>query len=143
MSGPEEAKAIEAAGLLGSLETRIMHDLWTHGRSKVGEVLERLNEATNRPLAYNTVMSVMARLAEKDHLHRIRDGRAFVYEPTADPSGFLRRQAAAAAADVVEDFGELAVAGFVDTMQARPDLLRTLQGLMEGEETGDDETGAD
>ena len=143
MNDDEERRLIEASGLLGSLELRVMGDLWAHEPSTVNQVLERLNAQSRRPLAYNSVMTVMARLAEKGHLQRSKAGRAFVYTPAADRAEFLRRSAASAAAEVVEDFGELAVAGFVDTVQTDPQLLQTLRRLMgsRGDGVGDEGEG--
>lgn len=106
-----------------------MEDLWAHGASTVGDALARLNEM-GRKLAYNTVMSVMSRLAEKGYLSRRREGRAFVYEPTHDREGFIRERAASEARQLVDDFGEAAVAGFVDSVRADPSLLDELERLL-------------
>lgn len=120
----------DPAELLGSLEARIMEDVWEHGESSVGEVLERLNNSSRRSLAYNTVMSVMARLAEKGILVRERHGRAFRYQAKLSKTRFVRDQAAQAAREFMDDFGDAALAGFVDAADDDPKLRQKLEKLL-------------
>ncbi|XVQ07596.1 BlaI/MecI/CopY family transcriptional regulator [Spirillospora sp. CA-255316] len=71
------------AGLAGSLERAIMEALWAApGPLRVRELLERLNEGSAKPLAYNTVQTVAERLARKGMLTKLADGHAFRYRPT-------------------------------------------------------------
>ncbi len=113
-----------------------MEDLWAHPPSAVGEVLERLNATSRRKLAYNTVMSVMAKLADKGYLTRRRQGRAFIYQPAENRRDFLRSRAADAAEVLLDDFNDLAVAGFVDSVRDRPALLEELRRLMTADDLG-------
>src|SRR5437588_2909760 len=90
----------------------------------VRTVLERLNRGRRPPLAYTTVMTVMSRLAEKDVLRREKDGRGYVYEAAVgDAAGIAVR-------DVIRDFGESALASFVEQARADPKLAKRLQRLM-------------
>jgi predicted transcriptional regulator len=90
----------------------------------VRAVLERLNRGRRPPLAYTTVMTVMARLAEKEVLRRHREGRGYAYE-AAVPD-----EAAIAVHELVRDYGEAAVAQFVDEARADPRLRRRLERLL-------------
>lgn len=108
-----------------------MEDVWEHGESSVGEVLERINDAGRRKLAYNTVMSVMARLAEKGILERERHGRAFRYHPAFSRTEFIRVQAAEAASELFDEFGDAALAGFVDEISDKPRLRQKLAKLLD------------
>ena len=91
----------------------------------VREVLDRLNDGRRPPLAYTTVMTVMSRLADKGILDRERDGRGYRYRAVvADAAGVAVRE-------VVRDFGEAAMAQFVDEARADPKLLRRLRKLLE------------
>jgi len=98
--------------------------LWSAGEPlPVRAVLDRLNEGRRSPLAYTTVMTVLTRLADKAVLVRRQVGRRYLYEPVADdPAGLAVRE-------VLRDFGELAVARFVDEAQADPALRRRLRAL--------------
>lgn len=115
---------------LGPLEQRIMEDVWAAGESSVGDVLDRLN-SRGKPLVYNTVMSTMARLADKGFLERRRDGRAFLYRAATDRAEFFRRRAAEVTDELVDDLGSAAVAGIVASMRTRPDLLAELRRRLE------------
>lgn len=122
---------------LGSLEARVMTDLWRHGESTVNDVLDRLNAGRAKQLAYNTVMSVMARLADKGLLDRERHGRAFVYWPAMDRDKFVEHQAARTAQEFMEEFGVAAVSGFVTAAAERPALLEELERKLRGAQKGD------
>lgn len=98
--------------LLGQLESAVMDVLWTSGGASVGEVLERLNSGRARPLAYTTVLIVLSRLVQKSLLERTERGRQHVYIPIVARSDFLQDEAERAVRAVIEDFGDLAIAGF-------------------------------
>lgn len=62
----------------GDLEAAIMDVVWTAGAPvRVREVSEQLNRG--RPLAFNTVQTVMENLYRKGWLERHKDGRAYWY----------------------------------------------------------------
>ena len=119
-------RAKDHGGLLGPLEGELMEILWSTKRPMtVREVLELANGRRTEPLAYTTVMTVMSRLAEKGALARRREGRSFAYEPTAADA------AAIAVRQVVRDFGDTAVAHFVEEARADPELRRRLKRLLD------------
>jgi BlaI family transcriptional regulator, penicillinase repressor len=62
---------------LGELELEIMDLLWDRRASTVKDIHEHLLD--RREIAYTTVMTVMARLAEKGVLKRTQAGRTYVY----------------------------------------------------------------
>jgi predicted transcriptional regulator len=115
----------EGAGLLGPLESDVMKLVWrARGPLSVRAVLDGLNEGRTPPLAYTTVMTVMTRLAEKDVLRRVKDGRGYLYEPAvSDEAGIAVR-------DVLRDFGDTALAHFVEEARADPRLMKRLERLM-------------
>lgn len=119
--------------LLGELEAPIMRLMWVRGSASVREIVEVL-EANGRSLAYTTVMTVMARLAEKGLLTRQRSGRMHVYRPTSTQNGFLRQTAAKRVQQLVEDFGDMAMAQFLaEVTDLDPERRRQLKSLA-GEE---------
>ena len=59
-------------------ELRIMDVLWRKGSGTVQQVLDWLPDT----LAYNSVLTTIRILEKKGHLKHIKDGRAFIYEPT-------------------------------------------------------------
>ncbi len=111
--------------VLGPLEAEVMHVLWANdGPVSVREVLDELNKGRRPPLAYTTVMTVMARLADKEILRRELDGRGYQYEAAVPDAASI------AVREVMRDFGEAAMAQFVDEARADPKLLRRLRKLL-------------
>ena len=114
--------------ILGPLEGDVMRAMWAARQPlTVRELLDRLNARRAQPLAYTTVMTVMSRLAGKGILHQHREGRSYRYEAAVgDAAGIAVRS-------VLRDFGDAAVAHFVDEARGNPDLLRRLERLIDEE----------
>lgn len=66
--------------VLTEAEQRIMRVLWDRGEASVKEVTEALS--ASYPVAYNTVLTLLRILTEKDYVASRQDGRAFIYTPT-------------------------------------------------------------
>lgn len=116
--------------LLGDLEREIMELMWARGEASVRDVLEALNagRSPERQLAYTTVMTVLARLADKGLLARHLVGKAHAYRVTASRQAFLARASEDLASQLVADFGEAAIAGFVSVLQrVAPERLAELR----------------
>lgn len=64
---------------LTPLEAQVMDAVWELGEATVRQVKEHLDP--DRPMAYNTVLTVMRILREKGFLKTRRDGRMDVYRP--------------------------------------------------------------
>lgn len=130
-------------GLLGDLERRVMDAVWARGQASVREVQEDL--AGRDGPAYTTVMTVMSRLADKGILTREKRGRAFLYRP-AQPSSasFARRQARLRVRALLDQLGDVAIAGIVDELgegsaeerEALAELVDELREREGGHETG-------
>ncbi|MGN6333071.1 MAG: BlaI/MecI/CopY family transcriptional regulator [Motilibacteraceae bacterium] len=72
---------------LGALERTVMDQLWAAGEPLVvRDLVERVNTAEGRPLAYTTVQTVADRLVRKGLLEREASGRAWAYAPTLSPA---------------------------------------------------------
>jgi predicted transcriptional regulator len=114
--------------VLGPLEAEVMEIVWASEQPvPVRAILERLNHGRRQQLAYTTVMTVMARLVEKEVLSRRREGRSYLYEASvSDPAEIAVR-------GVVREFGDAALAHFVDEARADPKVLRRLRRLMSEE----------
>ena len=63
---------------LTEAELRIMEVLWRKGSGTVQQVLDWLPS----PLAYNSVLTTIRILERKGRVKHVKDGRAFIYEPT-------------------------------------------------------------
>lgn len=112
---------------LGPLESEVMDVVWGAAKPvSVREVVAKLNNGRRQKLAYTTVMTVMSRLADKDMLTRRREGRGYVYEATAEDAAGL------AVRGVIRDFGDAAMAQFLEEAKADPQVLRRLRRLLRG-----------
>lgn len=66
--------------VLTEAEQRVMRVLWEKGEASVREVTEALE--TSYPVAYNTVLTILRILTDKDYVVPRQDGRAFIYKPS-------------------------------------------------------------
>ena len=99
--------------------------LWRAGKPlPVREVAAELNAGRDAPRAYTTVMTVMSRLAGKGILARSRSGRRFVYAPVAADTAEI------AVRGVLAEFGDAALARFVERAELDPRLRERLRRLM-------------
>jgi predicted transcriptional regulator len=74
----------------GDLEAAIMDVMWAAGRQlRVREVADELNR--DRPLAFNTVQTVMENLFRKGWLNRRKDGRAYWYVTARSREDYVAR----------------------------------------------------
>ena len=114
---------------LTPLELQIMQVLWETGPAPVQVVQERLSG--ERPLAYNTVQTMLNVLHRKGRVRRELQARAYHYEPAVS-----RLQAAEqAVGDLVDRmFGgsaESLVLSLVETHHLTPETLARLSALLE------------
>ena len=115
-----------AGSTLGPLDAEVMAVLWrADAPLPVREVAAELNAGRDTALAYTTVMTVMSRLAAKGILARSRSGRRFVYAPVAADAAEI------AVRGVLAEFGDAALARFVERAELDPGLRERLRRLME------------
>jgi predicted transcriptional regulator len=121
----------ERGSALTPLELEVMKVLWEQGPSSVQEAQAGIQAV--RPLAFNTVQTVLTILHRKGKVKRTLRGRAYVYRPA------VSREAAEghAVRDLVKRvFGsrpEALVLSMVRSRQLTPRQLAELQRLVEEE----------
>lgn len=131
---------LQAQGLervLGSIEAEVMNHVWEAAEPvPIRSVREAL--LPQRPLSFNTVVSVVNHLVEKGLLHRERARRGHVFSAAVTREQFLAGVSREVAAGLIRDFGDLAVAQFVEALREEdPDALDRLVRLL-GREQPDD-----
>ena len=115
------------ARVFGELEAEVMEAVWRLKEPTVADVCQELGDGAN----YKTVMTVMNRLVDKRVLTRRRESRAYRYAAVDDRSVFLERVSRRVVEGLLQDFGALAVASFVDAVDAvDPELLSKLEALI-------------
>ncbi len=116
--------------LLGSLELEIIEWMWQAGEGTVRQVAEAINRT--RPIAYTTVMTVMGHLVDKGLLARTKDGRRYRYRVTRSRDDFLLETSKNMTRTLVDDFGDLAIAGFLgEITKVDADRLEQLKKLVQ------------
>jgi len=65
--------------VLTEAEQRIMRVLWDKGEASVRDVTDALEDSY--PVAYNTVLTLLRILTDKEYVKPRQDGRAFIYKP--------------------------------------------------------------
>ena len=108
--------AKEKLKTLVELEEEIMEIIWSNKQASVRSVLLELEK--RRKIAYTTVMTVMARLYDKDILKRKMDkSGAFIYIPSKDKKTFLASASEKIIKNFLRQYGDIAVAQFVDVIE--------------------------
>lgn len=115
---------------LGPLEAEVMTLVWRRGLRTVAEVTEDINQTRAQPLDYRTILTVMSRLTKKKMLRHRRHGNAYHFTATCTEAEFAARQGAAAVTDLVQRYGEPAIAGILDQLVATPEAVARLTALM-------------
>ena len=107
---------------LTPLETLIMNVLWDESPAAVKQVQERLKSV--KPMAYNTVLTMMRILRDKGFLASEREGRADLYRPIVTREDMGRRS-----------LGELINSFFSGSAEALVSQLLDSQSLSDEELT--------
>ena len=115
----------DTGSIQGELQAQVMAALW---RLSAGTVEQVRNELPPRYQgAYNTVQTVLNRLAERGLLERAREGRTFVYRPRLTEaeylSGSIRRTLAGASSEA----RQAALASIIGGL--RPEELSEVEDL--------------
>jgi len=68
----------------GELEAEVMDALWNTDEWLTPRAVQGVVSTARRPLAYNTVMTILVRLWQKGMVDRREAGRSYEYRPSAD-----------------------------------------------------------
>src|SRR4051794_32702251 len=115
---------------LHELEAEVMDEAWKHDEISVRALAEALNSRAEKPRAYTTYMTIMARLHRKGLLDRRREGKTDFYRPVHSADEYADLRAQAEVDSLVEQYGEVALSHFARQMaQLDPERRRALQRL--------------
>jgi predicted transcriptional regulator len=105
-----------------------MEELWRSGENSVRKVMEALNDHADKPRAYTTYMTIMARLHNKGLLSRRREGKTDHYAPAYTRDEYMALRARSEVAALVDQYGDVALSHFAQQMaELDPALRRGLQ----------------
>jgi predicted transcriptional regulator len=130
---PKKRDEPAAPPRLHELESEVMEEIWSVGDVNVRAVMDALNERAEKPRAYTTYMTIMARLHRKGVLDRRRDGNTDVYSPVLDRDEYMTARARAEVEGLVAEYGDVALTHFAQQVaQLDPERRRALQRLVRG-----------
>ncbi|NHN32451.1 BlaI/MecI/CopY family transcriptional regulator [Paenibacillus agricola] len=110
----------------GPLEAKIMNILWNGSSMTIKDVQAKLEE--DKTLNFNTVMTVMNRLVDKDMLTKKTIGRTTLFQPSVSKDHFLENQSKELTHELIEEFGALVVNHMLDALEeVDEDLLAKLE----------------
>lgn len=109
---------------LGCLQQQIMEIIWQSSEPlKPSEVRQKLKGE----YAYTTIMTVLKRMADQKILKRRRQGKAYYYQAVKDKRGFINSNLQDVYRNLVESYGKLAIANFIDVVKTSPADLNALK----------------
>ncbi|AMQ05627.1 BlaI/MecI/CopY family transcriptional regulator [Sporosarcina psychrophila] len=105
----------------GPLEAKIMDVLWNDVEMTIKDVQQVLEheKSTN----FNTVMTVMNRLVDKEILCKRLEGRSFLYKPLLSREEFLTTQSKEMTNELMDEFGNVVVSHMLDALEDVDDAL--------------------
>lgn len=110
----------------GSLEAKIMKVLWESSELSIKEVQQRLEK--EKPVNFNTVMTVMNRLVDKGILEKRLQGRLSLFRPTQSKLAFIEDQSKKLTENLLEEFGGVVINHMLDSLK---DVDHTLLDQLE------------
>ncbi len=112
-------KDLREGKVLGKLELAVMEIVWQSSKPIfVREVANSLQ--SSHPVAYTTVLTIMSRLSQKGLLKRKALGKAFIYKANYSKETFLARISRQIIDNLLNSFGESAVANFAQELGRVP-----------------------
>ncbi|TWD86836.1 putative transcriptional regulator [Neobacillus bataviensis] len=105
----------------GPLESKIMNILWDGNESSIKEVQLILEK--EKPINFNTVMTVMNRLVDKNILTKRLEGRTSLFKPLTTKEDFINNQSKKLTENLLDEFGGLVVNHMLDSLKEVDDNL--------------------
>ena len=116
---------------LTEAELRIMNVLWQKGSATVHEVLESLESLPAKPLAYNSVLTIVRILEKKGYVKHVKDRRAHVYTPQIAREDASRSEVRRLVSRFFGDSHELLVMNILEDKSIDAGELDRLRQLLE------------
>lgn len=127
--------------VLGSLESDVMDIVWRKDCEVcVRDVFEEL--ASRREIAYTTVMTIMARLADKKILTKRKEGNVSFYVPALSRDEFTSSVVGNVVDSLLEDFAEATLSHFISRVRRNDrETIEKLEKLLAEHKGGADDEG--
>jgi predicted transcriptional regulator len=124
--------ARKRSGQLAARELQIMKVVWAKGRATVQEVQEAL--ASDAPLAYTTILTMMRILEQKGYLGHEEDGRTYVYYPRVGEAEASRSLVRDLIERVFDGSPALLMQNILEAEDLSPDEMQRLKRMIAAKE---------
>jgi BlaI family transcriptional regulator, penicillinase repressor len=114
---------------LTEAELRIMQVLWEKKSATVQQVLEAL--PTSKPLAYNSVLTIVRILEKKGYVRHVKDGRAHIYLPLIDQKEATQSEIGHLVNRFFQNSRELLILNILEDEGLDADELKRLRQLLD------------
>ncbi|WP_068775885.1 BlaI/MecI/CopY family transcriptional regulator [Paenibacillus sp. FJAT-26967] len=98
----------------GPLEAKIMELLWEAEELSIKEVQQRLKQ--DKPINFNTAMTVMNRLVDKGILQKRAEGRLSLFRPVQSKEKFIEEQSKKLTENLLDEFGGVVINHMIDVL---------------------------
>ncbi|MBD1383292.1 BlaI/MecI/CopY family transcriptional regulator [Metabacillus arenae] len=110
----------------GPLEAKIMDILWDADELSIKGVQQKIE--VEKPINFNTVMTVMNRLVQKGVLHKRTKGRLSIFSPVQSKKDFIEDQSKKLTENLMDEFGGVVINHMIDGLK---DVDRSLLEKLE------------
>lgn len=117
---------------LGPLQLEVMEGLWSRHSATAAEITRGLNARRPEPLSNKTILTCLTRLEAKGLVSHARERRAYLFSPTKSADEMSAWYVGGRFRELVDRFGDLAVAVFVEQIGEDPIRYQFLCQLVEG-----------
>ena len=114
---------------LTDLELAIMEIVWQKGQATVRDVYEAIQPI--RPLAYNTILTVLTKLREKGIVSSQPRGKAYLYTPLVSETEAAKRSVTRIMEQFFAGSARSLAAHLIKTQSMEPDELEELKRLVD------------
>ena len=114
---------------LTEAELRIMQVLWEKKSATVQQVLEAL--PMEKPLAYNSVLTIVRILEKKGYVRHLKDGRAHIYVPVLNQKEATQSEIRHLLGRFFQNSRELLVMNILEDEGLDADELKRLRQLLD------------
>ncbi len=116
---------------LTDAELRLMDILWKKGSGSVSDLVAALPDS--EPLAYNTVLTTLRILEQKQYVDHIKEGRAHVFKPIVDQDQARNNVVQYMLSRFFNNSPELLAQHIIERDDINPADLDKIKRLVEGE----------
>jgi BlaI family transcriptional regulator, penicillinase repressor len=126
---PEDGLPRTQSATLTTAELRIMQVLWEKGSATVQAVLEAL--PGDKPVAYNSVLTIIRILEKKGFVRHVKDGRAHIYRAVLNEGAAKRSEVQNLLSRFFQNSRELLVLNILEEEGIDREELNRLRQLLE------------